>query len=200
MIMMISVCSVGVLETPVGARRYSEVVVAAVNRAKANGTSMAVMGLVALGKTAKILVEKMLAAAGVVAQLPARIKTAKAVVAANPSSHHHHQVLSPHLRELARKEAEEVMTGVEEVETQAGVQVVAVETMEIEAQEAEALVVAALVMETPAEGALVKEALALVLALVLAQVVIVEAVLAEEILTTQCLVLGLLSHLSWAVR
>lgn len=198
--MMMSVCSVGVLETPVRARQSSEVVVAAaVNRTKANGTSMAVIGLVALGKTSKILVEKMLAAAGVVAQLLARIKTAKAVVAANPSSHHH-QALLPHLRELARREAEEVMTGVEEEETQAGVQVVAVETMEIEAQEAEVPAVAALVMETPAEEALVEEALALALALVLAQMVTVEAVLAEEILTTQCLVLGLLSHPPWAAR
>jgi hypothetical protein len=189
MIVMVSVCSVEVLETPVRDPRSSEVVVAAVNRTKANGTSTAVMGLVALGKTAKIPVEKMLVAAGVAAQLLARIKTAKAAVAVDPSSHHH-QALLPRLRELARKEAEAAekeLEEVEEVEAQARVgvdedqaEVVEVGTMEAEAQEAEAL----MVMETPAEGGLVEASLALVLAL-LALMDLVEEVMVEEVLVIQ---------------
>jgi hypothetical protein len=43
MIMMVSVCLVEVLETLVRDRRSSGVVVAAVNRAKASGTSMVVV-------------------------------------------------------------------------------------------------------------------------------------------------------------
>jgi hypothetical protein len=205
MIMMVSVCSVEVLETPVRDRRSSEVVVAAVNRTKANGTSTAVMRLVALGKTAKIPVEKMLVAAGVAAQLLARIKTAKAAVAVNPSSHHH-QALLPHLRELARKEAEAAEKEVEEVVAQARVgvdedqaEVVEVGTMEAEAQEAEAL----MVMETPAEGGLVEASLALALALLALMDLVVE-VLVEEVLVIQRSaldqILGLLSHLPWTAR
>ena len=121
MITTISACSVEVLEVLIGARRSPKVLAAAPNRSEANGISMLVVVVVvvvvvemmAQEKTARTLVEKMLVADGVAVPLPARKKMAKPAVAANLSSRHH-QALSPHPRELARKEAE----AVEAVETE----------------------------------------------------------------------------------
>lgn len=153
MITTISACSVEVLEVLIGARRSPKVLAAAPNRSEANGISMVVVVVVvgemmAQEKTARTLVEKMLVADGVAVPLPARKKMAKPAVAANLSSRHH-QALSPHPRELARKEAEAVEKEVEGEEAQArpGVEVgpaevVEVGTMEAEAQEVEVALVA----------------------------------------------------------
>ena len=156
MITTISACSVEVLEVLIGARRSPKVLAAAPNRSEANGISMVVVVVVvgemmAQEKTARTLVEKMLVADGVAVPLPARKKMAKPAVAANLSSRHH-QALSPHPRELARKEAEAaeaVKKEVEGEEAQArpGVEVgpaevVEVGTMEAEAQEVEVALVA----------------------------------------------------------
>ena len=155
MITTISACSVEVLEVLIGARRSPKVLAAAPNRSEANGISMLVVVVVvvvvemmAQEKTARTLVEKMLVADGVAVPLPARKKMAKPAVAANLSSRHH-QALSPHPRELARKEAEAVEKEVEGEEAQArpGVEVgpaevVEVGTMEAEAQEVEVALVA----------------------------------------------------------
>ena len=153
MITTISACSVEVLEVLIGARRSPKVLAAAPNRSEANGISMVVVvvvvvEMVAQEKTARTLVEKMLVADGVAVPLPARKKMAKPAVAANLSSRHH-QALSPHPRELARKEAEAVEKEVEGEEAQArpGVEVgpaevVEVGTMEAEAQEVEVALVA----------------------------------------------------------
>lgn len=141
---------------------------------------------------------------------------AKPAVAANLSSRHH-QALSPHPRELARKEAEaaEAAEAVEkevegeEAQARPGVEVgpaevVEVGTMEAEAQEVEvALVAEILVTQTAADGAPVEEGLTLALAqALLAPVVLTEEVLAEGILVIQCSapdhILALLSHLPWA--
>jgi hypothetical protein len=200
MIMTISACSVEALEVLIGARRSPKVLPAAPNRSEANGISMVAVvleKLTAREKMAKTLVEKMVVEDGVAVPLPARKKMAKAAVAANLSSRHH-QALSPHPRELARKEAEAAEKGVEEEEAQArpGVEVGPAEvgTMEAEAQEAEeALVVEILVMETPADGASVKKDLALALALVLvASIVMVEEVLVGDLLVEEMLVDGIL--------
>ena len=155
MITTISACSVEVLEVLIGARRSPKVLAAAPNRSEANGISMVVVVVVvvvvemmAQEKTARTLVEKMLVADGVAVPLPARKKMAKPAVAANLSTRHH-QALSPHPRELARKEAEAVEKEVEGEEAQArpGVEVgpaevVEVGTMEAEAQEVEVALVA----------------------------------------------------------
>jgi hypothetical protein len=155
MITTISACSVEVLEVLIGARRSPKVLAAAPNRSEANGISMLVVVVVvvvvemmAQEKTARTLVEKMLVADGVAVPLPARKKMAKPAVAANLSTRHH-QALSPHPRELARKEAEAVEKEVEGEEAQArpGVEVgpaevVEVGTMEAEAQEVEVALVA----------------------------------------------------------
>ena len=153
MITTISACSVEVLEVLIGARRSPKVLAAAPNRSEANGISMVVVVVVvgemmAQEKTARTLVEKMLVADGVAVPLPARKKMAKPAVAANLSSRHH-QALSPHPRELARKEAEAVEKEAEGEEAQArpGVEVgpaevVEVGTMEAEAQEVEVALVA----------------------------------------------------------
>ena len=153
MITTISACSVEVLEVLIGARHSPKVLAAAPNRSEANGISMVVVVVVvgemmAQEKTARTLVEKMLVADGVAVPLPARKKMAKPAVAANLSSRHH-QALSPHPRELARKEAEAVEKEVEGEEAQArpGVEVgpaevVEVGTMEAEAQEVEVALVA----------------------------------------------------------
>lgn len=152
MITTISACSVEALEVLIGARRSPKVLAAAPNRSEANGISMVVVVVVvemmAQEKTARTLVEKMLVADGVAVPLPARKKMAKPAVAANLSSRHH-QALSPHPRELARKEAEAVEKEVEGEEAQArpGVEVgpaevVEVGTMEAEAQEVEVALVA----------------------------------------------------------
>ena len=155
MITTISACSVEVLEVLIGARRSPKVLAAAPKRSEANGISMLVVVVVvvvvemmAQEKTARTLVEKMLVADGVAVPLPARKKMAKPAVAANLSTRHH-QALSPHPRELARKEAEAVEKEVEGEEAQArpGVEVgpaevVEVGTMEAEAQEVEVALVA----------------------------------------------------------
>lgn len=156
MITTISACSVEVLEVLIGARRSPKVLAAAPNRSEANGISMVVVVVVvvemmAQEKTARTLVEKMLVADGVAVPLPARKKMAKPAVAANLSSRHH-QALSPHPRELARKEAEaaeavEKEVEGEEAQARPGVEVgpaevVEVGTMEAEAQEVEVALVA----------------------------------------------------------
>ena len=156
MITTISACSVEVLEVLIGARRSPKVLAAAPNRSEANGISMVVVVVVvvemmAQEKTARTLVEKMLVADGVAVPLPARKKMAKPAVAANLSSRHH-QALSPHHRELARKEAEAVEAMEKEVEGEGAqarpgvevgpAEVVEVGTMEAEAQEVEVALVA----------------------------------------------------------
>ena len=156
MITTISACSVEVLEVLIGARRSPKVLAAAPNRSEANGISMVVVvvvvvEMVAQEKTARTLVEKMLVADGVAVPLPARKKMAKPAVAANLSSRHH-QALSPHPRELARKEAEAVEAVEKEVEGEGAqarpgvevgpAEVVEVGTMEAEAQEVEVALVA----------------------------------------------------------
>ena len=156
MITTISACSVEVLEVLIGARRSPKVLAAAPNRSEANGISMVVVVVVvvemmAQEKTARTLVEKMLVADGVAVPLPARKKMAKPAVAANLSSRHH-QALSPHPRELARKEAEAVEAVEKEVEGEGAqarpgvevgpAEVVEVGTMEAEAQEVEVALVA----------------------------------------------------------
>ena len=156
MITTISACSVEVLEVLIGARRSPKVLAAAPNRSEANGISMVVVVVVvvemmAQEKTARTLVEKMLVADGVAVPLPARKKMAKPAVAANLSSRHH-QALSPHPRELARKEAEAVEAVEKEVEGEGAqarpgvevgpAEVVEVGTMEAEAQEVKVALVA----------------------------------------------------------
>ena len=158
MITTISACSVEVLEVLIGARRSPKVLAAAPNRSEANGISMLVVVVVvvvvemmAQEKTARTLVEKMLVADGVAVPLPARKKMAKPAVAANLSTRHH-QALSPHPRELARKEAEAVEAVEKEVEGEGAqarpgvevgpAEVVEVGTMEAEAQEVEVALVA----------------------------------------------------------
>ena len=157
MITTISACSVEVLEVLIGARRSPKVLAAAPNRSEANGISMVAMVLVVVVVMEKLIARekmvntldgRMLVADGVAVPLPARQKMAKPAVAANLSSRHH-QALSPHPRELARKEAEAVEKEVEGEEAQArpGVEVgpaevVEVGTMEAEAQEVEVALVA----------------------------------------------------------
>ena len=156
MITTISACSVEVLEVLIGARRSPKVLAAAPNRSEANGISMVVVVVVvgemmAQEKTARTLVEKMLVADGVAVPLPARKKMAKPAVAANLSTRHH-QALSPHPRELARKEAEAVEAVEKEVEGEGAqarpgvevgpAEVVEVGTMEAEAQEVEVALLA----------------------------------------------------------
>ena len=160
MITTISACSVEVLEVLIGARRSPKVLAAAPNRSEANGISMVAMVLVVVVVMEKLIARekmvntldgRMLVADGVAVPLPARQKMAKPAVAANLSSRHH-QALSPHPRELARKEAEAaeaVKKEVEGEEAQArpGVEVgpaevVEVGTMEAEAQEVEVALVA----------------------------------------------------------
>ena len=155
MITTILACSVEVLEVLIGARRSPKVLAAAPNRSEANGISMVVVVVVvemmAQEKTARTLVEKMLVADGVAVPLPARKKMAKPAVAANLSSRHD-QALSPHPRELARKEAEAVEAVEKEVEGEGAqarpgvevgpAEVVEVGTMEAEAQEVKVALVA----------------------------------------------------------